>query len=219
MTVPLIGDLQNCQNQWPSSFAKIRRLYNCSTSIPGPGAADPRAQALAPSLPIWFSLKSIFITVLLTFNASASASGQWQAMSNLRTYNTNMKPCPLPRSRVEVKVNFRQNKILLDTCVGKFFTSFTRVRTPSPISLSACFHPISMTLLERCTGLTLSNTTKVSQVSNASGTPLGTPLDSIFVHRFEAWSHRPPCQAPGLCSFIGNVIASQVDCRDSLVDF
>ena len=43
--VPLIGDLQNCRNQSPSSFAKIRRLYNCSTPFPRPGATDPPCQA------------------------------------------------------------------------------------------------------------------------------------------------------------------------------
>ena len=38
----------------------------------------------------------------------------------------------------------------------------------------------------------LSNSTKVSQVSNTTG----TPLDSILFHRFEAWSHRPPLTRP-----------------------
>ena len=60
-----------------------------------------------------------------------------------------------------------------------------------------------------------SNRTKVSQVSNT----IGTPLDSILFHRFEAWSHKPPRQAPGLGSCIANFIVVQVDCRDSLVDF
>ena len=60
-----------------------------------------------------------------------------------------------------------------------------------------------------------SNSTKVSQVSNTTG----TPLDSILFHRFEAWSHRPPCQAPGLGSFIANVTATQVDLRNRFVDF
>ena len=46
-------------------------------------------------------------------------------------------------------------------------------------------------LLEKSSAPTpehLSNTTKVSQVSNTTG----TPLDSIFVHRFEAWSQADP---------------------------
>ena len=127
-----------------------------------------------------------------------------------------------PRSRVEVKVNFRQNKIFLDIAwydvVLEFCSSFTSVTTPCPVRLPSCFHPISMTLLERCTGPTPehpSNTTKVSKVSNATG----TPLDSILFHRFEAWSHRPPCQAPGLGSFLANFIVVQVDVRNRLVDF
>ena len=127
-----------------------------------------------------------------------------------------------PRSRVEVKVNFLQNQILHDIAwydvVLEFFSSFTSVTTPSPVPLPSCFHPISMTLLERSTGPTPehpSNTTKVSQVSNATG----TPLDSILFHHSETWSHRPPCQAPGLGSFIANVIVPQVDVRNCLVDF
>ena len=127
-----------------------------------------------------------------------------------------------PRSRVEVKVNFRQNKILHDIAwydvVLEFFSSFTSVRTPCPAPLSSCFHLISRTRLERSTGPTPehpSNSTKVSQVSNTTG----TPLDSILFHRFEACSHRPPFQAPGLGSFIANFIAQQVYVRNRLVDF
>ena len=114
------------------------------------------------------------------------------------------------RSRVEVKVNFRQNStrycLIL---VVLLFSSFTSVRTPSLVSLSSCFHPISMILLEKSTGPTPdhpSNTT-------------GTPLYSIFVHHFKTWSHRPPSQAPGLCSFIVNFIPSQPDVRNRRVDF
>ena len=123
-----------------------------------------------------------------------------------------------PRSRVQVKVNVRQHKILLGIVLDFSLSSFTSVRTP-PIPLSSCFHPISMTHLERCTGQTpehVSNSTRVSQVSNTTG----TPLDSILFLRFEAWSHRPPCQAPGLGSFLANYISvAQVDCRNRPVDF
>ena len=70
-----------------------------------PGATDPRAkhQASAPSLLIWLPHKWMSVTVLLTFNASARASGQkwWQTTWNLRTYkaicDTNIKPCPPPK--------------------------------------------------------------------------------------------------------------------------
>ena len=61
-----------------------------SFTVSRPGATDPRAknQALAPSVPISFQSKSMFVNVLLTFNASAMACGQqgWQTMWNLRTY-------------------------------------------------------------------------------------------------------------------------------------
>ena len=124
------------------------------------------------------------------------------------------------RSRVEVKVNFRQNSTRYCwILVVLLFSSFTSVRTPSLVSLSSCFHPISMILLERSTGITpkhqSTNTAKVSQVSNTTG----TPLCSIFVHRFEAWSHTHPSQAPGLGSFISNFIVSQVDVHNCRVDF
>ena len=52
---------------------------------------------------------------------------------------------------------------------------FATLATSRFLSLPSCFHPLSMTLLERCTGPTpehLSNSTKVSQVSNTTGTPL-----------------------------------------------
>ena len=45
-TVPLIRDFQSCQGQSPSSFAKIRRLHNCST----PMAWSHRPPCQAPGL-------------------------------------------------------------------------------------------------------------------------------------------------------------------------
>ena len=41
----------------------------------------------------------------------------------------------------------------------------------------------------------------------------------LFNTHSEAWSHRPPCQAPGLCSFLANFIALQVNVRNRRVDF
>ena len=73
----------------------------------------PRAkhQASTPSLPILFQLKSIFVTVLLTVNASKRACGQQrcqtkpcQTMSNLRTYNAiwdNMRPLSFPHNEYQ----------------------------------------------------------------------------------------------------------------------
>ena len=73
-------------------------LYHSETWSPHP---RPKHQALAPSASIQFRDKSMFLRVLLTFNASARASGQkrWQTMWNLRTYKAicdNIQPCPLP---------------------------------------------------------------------------------------------------------------------------
>ena len=110
---------------------------------------------------------------------------------------------------------------MLDTCIG-FFLYLQVSEHPPPSHFSSCFHPISMTLLERCTGPMPehptpehpSTSTKVSQVSSTTG----TPRDSILFHRFEAGSHRPPCQAPGLGSFIANVVLSQVNVHNGLVD-
>ena len=112
-----------------------------------------------------------------------------------------------PRSRVQVKVNVRQHKILLGIVLDFSLSSFTSVRTP-PIPLSSCFHPISMTHLERCTGQTpehLSNSTKVSKFH--------------FTSPFRGLEPQTPRQAPGLCSFLANLIVCQADVRNGLVDF
>ena len=77
---------------------------------------------------------------------------------------------------------FPPKQDMLDTCIGTFLYSFTSVRTPSPVPLSSCFHPISMTLWKDPLARHLSNSTKVSQVWNTTG----TPLDSIVFHRVEA---------------------------------
>ena len=72
-----------------------------------------------------------------------------------------------------------------------------------------CAHWWSPVLFKKCFGNIrtpdncLTSLYKVSQVSN----------------HFKTWSHRPPCQAPGLGSFRANVIHFQVDVRQSLVDF
>ena len=52
-------------------------------------ATDPRAkhQALAPSLPISFPRKSMLVTVLLTFNASARACGQKTMANHVKSEN------------------------------------------------------------------------------------------------------------------------------------
>ena len=121
-------------------------------------------QAFAPSLPIALSAKQMFVTLLLTFNASARACGQkrWQIMWNLRTYkaicDTHIKPCPPPNiwsqdhESKSTWISAKARYCLIP--VIKFVSSFPSVRTPSPIPLSSCFHPVSMTFLETCTAPT-----------------------------------------------------------------
>ena len=100
------------------------------------------------------------------------------------------------------------------------FSLALQVSELSPVPLTSSFHPISETLGKiqwpnTQTPEHLSNTANVSEVSNTTG----TPLCSIFVHHFKTWSHRPPSQAPGLGSFLVNVIVLQVNVRQSFVDF
>ena len=65
------------------------------------------------------------------------------------------------------------------------------------------------------------STTKVSQVSNANDTPLDSMLFYFILlcHHCETWTNEPVCQAPGRESFTAGEIASQVDVRNSLIDF
>ena len=140
-------------------------------------------------------------------------------MSNLTTYkafcDTYIKPCPppkilKPRSRVEVKV-----KDIAWYLYWSFSLALQVSEHPPPSHFNLVSIPFQWISWKDGQARHLSNSTKVSQVSNTTG----TPLDSILFHRFEAWSHRPPCQAPGLDSFLANFIAFQVDVRQSLVDF
>ena len=189
--------------------------------------------ALAPSLPMPLLLKTIFVIVLLTFNASARAWGQkrWQTTWNLVTYqaicDTYRKPCPPPKiwsQDRESKSRWISTKLLVHIAYLYWIFSLALQVTehPPPSHLSSCFHPISMALFcERSNGPTPeypSNNTKVSQVSNTTGTPLDSILKNPF-HRFEARSHRTPRQAPGLGSFLAKCVVPQVDVRNCLVGF
>ena len=89
------------------------------------------------------------------------------------------------------------------------------VRTPSPVPLFIYFHTSSMTLLEKCTG-----PTPVQQ--HQSHTSLEHPWYTnwfYFISSFRGLEPQTPCQAPGLGSFIANVILSQVHVRNRIVDF
>ena len=62
----------------------VHHLIPFYFTVSRPGATDPRAkhQASAPSLRIQFLPKSMFVIVLLTFNASARACGQTMATNS-----------------------------------------------------------------------------------------------------------------------------------------
>ena len=147
-------------------------------------------------------------------------------MSNLRTYkaicDTTIKPRPPPkfkakitsRSQGEFPPKTRYCLIMLDSCIGLFFlSSFTseyKCQNALPRPVSPCFHPISIL-------------SYIFQALSREGIGL-TRTKLTWFHftlfdRFEAWSHRPLCQAPGLGSFLANVIASQVNVRNRRVDF
>ena len=105
--------------------------------------------------------------------------------------------------------------ILVLECFIIFFLALQVSEHPPPSHFHLVSIPFQWLSWKGAQARHLSNSTKVSQVSNTTGTPLG----SILFHRFEAWSPRPPCQAPGLGSFIVNFVVPQVDVRHRLVDF
>ena len=206
----------------------VHHLVPFYCTVSRPGATDPRAkhQALAPSLPISLDDKLMSLTLLLTFNALARACGQkrWQTkwcetweLSRRQHEDSKIKPCPAPKiwsqdHESKSKVNIRQKNILLDT--SSIALQVSEHRPPSHF-VHLVSIPFQWRFWKDAQVWHLPNRTKVSQVSNNTGTPLG----SILLHRFEAWSHRPPCQAPGLGSFVVNLIAFQVDVPHTFVDF
>ena len=67
---------RNClKNQHPPNTSCVSKSRPPSIYL-GPEAPLAKHQACAPSLPMLLPLKSIFVTVLLTFKASARACGQ-----------------------------------------------------------------------------------------------------------------------------------------------
>ena len=82
--VPLFMTLlERCTGPTPVQQHLVHHLIPCYFTVSRPGATDPRAkqQALAPSLPMRLNRKLMFVTVWLTFNASARACGQ-KTMAN-----------------------------------------------------------------------------------------------------------------------------------------
>ena len=86
------------------------------------------------------------------------------------------------------------------------FSSFTSLRTLSPVPLSSSFQPMSETL-----------NTNVSQVSNIPCTLYTTWFH--FISPFPNLEQQTPVQAPGLGSFIANFVVGQLDVRHRFVDF
>ena len=143
-----------------------------------PGATDPRAkhQASAPSLPMSLPHKSMAVTVLLTFNASARACGQkrWQTMWNLRTYeaicNTNIQPCPPPKIWSQDHES-KSRWILAQTRYGlilvlDFSLALQVSEHPPPSHFHLVSIPSEWLFWKDAQAQHLSNSTKVSQVSN-----------------------------------------------------
>ena len=126
-----------------------------------------------------------------------------QTMSNLRTYkaicDTNIKPCPPPKTLSqdhESKLIFAKRRyclIMLDILVILYwmFLSLYKCQNtlPSPTFILFPSH-FTDSFGKDAQARHLSNSTKVTKVSRVSNTT-GSPLDSIYFHRFEAWSHRP----------------------------
>ena len=76
----------------------VHHLIPFYFTVSRPGATDPHAkhQALAPSLPKLQQLKSMFVTVLLTFNASARACGQKRCQTKpCETWELTRRSAPL----------------------------------------------------------------------------------------------------------------------------
>ena len=126
-----------------------------------------------------------------------------------------------PRSRVEVKVNFRQNEIIIVRwLVFQFFSSCQVSEHPPRSHFSSCFHPVAMTLLERCTGLTpehLSNSTKVSKFHFTSpfrGLEPQTPVPSTRPLLLPCQSHWMSSWCPSHFCWLSMLRQGPVDKND-----
>ena len=152
-----------------------------------------------------------------------SAKTRYETWKILKTYkaicDTNRKPC-LPS-----KIRSQDHESKISVKKKTYIAWYLYWNVPLALQVaencppSHFFHlvsiPFQWLFWKNALAWHLLNRTKVSQVSNTTG----TPLDSILFHRFEAWSHRPPCQAPGLGSFIANFIPFQVEVRNGHVHF
>ena len=88
-----------------------------------------------------------------------------------------------------------------------FFSSFTSVRIHSPVPLFILFP----SHFNDCFLWKIHWPCPTALKSHKSRTPLE--------HHFFPWSTDPPCQAPGLGSFLAKCVVPQVDVRNRLVDF
>ena len=140
-----------------------------------------RHQACAPSLPMPFALNLMSATVLLTCNACARACGQKrrQTMSNLRALkaicDTNIKSMSTstkslkPGSRIKVNGESPPKQDIAWYSQKNLFPALLVSEHPPQSQFSSYFHPISMTIWKDVQARHLSNSTKISRVSNPTG--------------------------------------------------
>ena len=151
-----------------------------------------------------------------------------QTMSNLRTYkaicDTNIKPCPPPKTLSqdhESKLIFAKRRyclIMLDILVILYWMFLSLYKSqntlPSPTFILFPSHfNDSFGKMHR------PGTCPTALESHKSGTPLVHHLIPFIFTVSRPGATDPVCQAPGLGSFIANVIAPQVDLRNRPVDF
>ena len=177
--------------------------------------------------------KSILVRVLLTFNASARACGQkrCQSMWNLRTYKAicdNIQPSGHWSLDHEVKIRRLKKhcSIFVKSCVNivciylvGFFPVALPVselsRRPTYIFLPSHFRDSWKDSVAQH----LNTSPPTALKSHKSRTPLVHHLIPFFSTISKPGATDPPSQAPGLGSFLANLIVWQVDSRKSLVDF
>ena len=101
----------------------------------------------------------------------------------------------------------------------EFSSSFTSVRTTYPVPLFILF-PSQFNYSSGEMGRP--DTCPTALKSHKSPTPLVHHLIHLILFYFNVsrpGATDPLCQAPGLCSFLANFIATQIDVRNRLVDF
>ena len=134
----------------------------------------------------------------------------WELTRRSATLLGNIKPCPPGKiwsQDHESKSRWLSAKTrYFLILVLEIFSSFTSVRTPSHVPLFVLFP----------------SHTQARHLSNSTLTSLEHHWYTnwfYFISSFRGLEPQTPCQAPGLGSFIANVILSQVHVRNRIVDF